>query len=218
MPIRPRWWENPTPQELAWFSGLSPRSKSEIFPWTINERSHPGIHAGLAQCFGCGELGHSRVNGCISTNPFPHPPAFNDWRRSINGKTYTVDKLRMSDEALAALAAEAFEEAIEAPITLSSDDIELLDFIEEQAAASMASPATEATHNSHEDSTSDDEGPNTTQDSFHSATVEGQCQSRVKSRINYCWEHMGSSGVICVSSLLLGGLGGRRAQTLSPGL
>ncbi|EGG10353.1 uncharacterized protein MELLADRAFT_103461 [Melampsora larici-populina 98AG31] len=195
MPMRPRWWENPTPEELAWFNSLSPRSKSEIFHWTLNERSHPGIHAGLDQCFRCGELGHSRITtGCISTNPFPHQPDFNDWRRASNGKMYTVAMLRMTDEALAAEAALALllplklllplnskkdYTAIEAPITLSSEELDLLDSIE--AAASMASQAvtvaTEATEHgsivSREGSTTIHEGPQDGQDLSRSFTVDG---------------------------------------------
>ncbi|KAH9821028.1 hypothetical protein DFH28DRAFT_1120365 [Melampsora americana] len=127
-PMRPRWWEKPTPEELAWFNSLDPRSKSEIFRWDINKYSHPAIHAGLDQCFDCGEFGHMRP--CSSTQRFRHPPPYQNWRRSINGKIYSKCKLRMTPEALATLAA---EEAIEAPLVLSSDDLELLDAIEQTA-------------------------------------------------------------------------------------
>ncbi|EGG05854.1 uncharacterized protein MELLADRAFT_63869 [Melampsora larici-populina 98AG31] len=156
IPIRRRWWENPTASELAWFRGLSYRSKSEIIPYPITERSHPDILAGLDQCFDCGELGHSRITtGCISTNPDRKAPDFNDWRRSTNGKTYTVDKLRMSKEDLARLAAEALEEVIEAPMTLSSDDVDILDSIE--AAASSQAVASQAVTDATEHSDDIDE-------------------------------------------------------------
>ncbi|EGG11041.1 uncharacterized protein MELLADRAFT_60062 [Melampsora larici-populina 98AG31] len=146
-PPRPRWWEHPTPKELTWFNNLDPRSKSEIFRWDINHKSHPSIRAGMDQCLDCAEFGH--VRPCISTNPFPHAPPYGDWRRSINGKTYTKCKLRMTDAELAALAT---EEALEAPLNLSSDDLDLLRSIEEAAGCIPASnqsassqPTTEAT-------------------------------------------------------------------------
>ncbi|EGG08415.1 uncharacterized protein MELLADRAFT_61667 [Melampsora larici-populina 98AG31] len=135
MILCPRWWENPTPQELAYFNSLDGRSKSEILRWDINHRSHPCIRARMDECFDCGEFGHRRP--CISTNPFPCPPPFQDWRRSINGKSYSKGKLRMSLADLAALEA---EQAIEAPMDLSSEDIELLESLEQ--AASTASQVT----------------------------------------------------------------------------
>ncbi|EGF98013.1 uncharacterized protein MELLADRAFT_118622 [Melampsora larici-populina 98AG31] len=92
----------PTPADLAWFRSLDARSKSEVFPFPMSERHHPCVRAGIEQCYTCNKFGHSRMNGKPCTSRVKAGGAlFKDWRRTVNGLSYSKDKLNMKPEDLA---------------------------------------------------------------------------------------------------------------------
>ncbi|EGG05204.1 uncharacterized protein MELLADRAFT_88264 [Melampsora larici-populina 98AG31] len=98
---------HPTLQQLAWFKGLDARSKTEIFPLPITDKAHPCVKAGIPQCFKCGKLGHMM---CYTSHIKSGGAHFNDWRRTRNGLSYSLDKLYMKPEDLAkASLADAFD-------------------------------------------------------------------------------------------------------------
>ncbi|EGG06770.1 uncharacterized protein MELLADRAFT_106234 [Melampsora larici-populina 98AG31] len=152
-------WKNPTPDDLAFLNTLDARAKSEIYPLPITARAHPCVRAGMEQCFVCGKFGHRKP--CLSKKKYG-APYFPFWRRTNNGRSYSINKLRLTDEQLAVASlseagtfsspdaeklhlisewcvlVEVEEDEVDI-MQLSSDDIALLEAAEEKASLKASS-------------------------------------------------------------------------------